>query len=734
MNKRDFYREIMSEFEFDKDKILANAKKGKFAGRSPMPIYIGATAVAAAAIVGVGTFVFTSLGNNRSVDLVTGSTLTALSNKERIERAIEDIRKNENSGELHDMMVTFREPLSPADAQRVLTEKATGSVPVKMLFFSDQSRVVGAEAVGKVFESGEGKITGAVINCAGYLMERLNESSEVLFVEIMTAEDDLNVVAPIDTGDPAIKEFVDPAVDIGGEGTSVPPVGVAPVEPTTPDSSDSENDSSGESNSEDIGDSGDSDTSGEDSGESDGSGSGEDGSNPENPVVPEDVMPEGVKFPENFDGTYYVTEEIGANDAFFMSDDRFFAVTESGLAIYEFDGHEETLIANLECADPRVEWAAEDGSGLLVTAVEGDRRSRLFYVSKDMINELDVGGTVMAGVIENVAYNDKSGTMVLNILEDEVYYVCAMTFDGAEAEYLRVSYYNEAEDVTVLTVDGEYIYMFTEGENGSKIVKAMVNSYCDAIEVYSFSGNAEASPNFGGNYAAVYEDGAAFIFDPIAESLLSVPASGEVEFGASRSSFSCGGGYYTISDGQISAASGISVIEKIDWKRSFSSEYQAKATGGKIRVTSGSYNEDNAQLNIVFGAPEENATAEMREAVDLGVGLQNAIARSKMQASGINDAETLNKVLKAIYTKTGQEALISRCVIVQGGEPTYQKGGLFTMNLADSVLSITSNDGSNAAGVLYVKVGEFDGNAGYRTVNVSLSKAGSKWKLNGIIE
>ncbi len=732
MNKRDFYREIMSEFEFDKDKILANAKKGKFAGRSPMPIYIGATAVAAAAIVGVGTFVFTSLGKDKSVDLVTGSTLTALSNKERVERAIEDIRKNENSGELRDVMVTFREPLSPADAQRVLTEKATGSVPVKMLFFSDQSRVVGSDAVGKVFESGEGKISGAVINCAGYLMEQLNESSEVLFVEILTAEDDLNVVAPIDTGDPAIKEFVDPAVDIGGEGTSVPPVDVTPpVEPTSPDSSDSESDSSGESNSEE---SGDSDTSGESSGEGDGSGSGESGSNPENPVVPEDVMPEGVAFPENFDGTYYVTEEIGAKDAFFMDDDRIFAVTESGLAIYGFDGREETLIENTECADPRIEWVAEDGSGVLVTSVENERRSRLFYVSKDMINELNVDGTVMAGVIENVVYNEKYGVMILNILEDEVYYVCAMSFDGAEAEYLRVSYYNEAENVTVLTVDGEYIYMFTESENGSKIVKAMVNSYCDAIEVYSFNGKAAVSPNLAGNYAAVAADGATYIFDPISESLLSVPASGEVNFGVSRNSFSCGGGYYTVSDGQISASSGISVIEKIDWKRSFSSEYQAKATNGKIRITSSSYTEDNAQLNIVLGAPEENATVEMRAAVNLGVGLQNAIARSRMQASGINDAETLNKALKAIYTQAGQEALISRCVIVQGGEPTYQKGGLFTMNLADSVLSITSNDGSNAAGVLYVKVGEFDGNAGYRTVNVSLSKVGSKWKLNGIIE
>ena len=52
----------------------------------------------------MGTVMFTQLGGNKGVDLLTGSTLTALSNKERIERAIEDIRKNENSGELRDVI------------------------------------------------------------------------------------------------------------------------------------------------------------------------------------------------------------------------------------------------------------------------------------------------------------------------------------------------------------------------------------------------------------------------------------------------------------------------------------------------------------------------------------------------------------------------------------------------------------------------------------------------------
>ena len=33
MDKRDFYRELMEEYAFDKDKIYINAKNGKFTDR-----------------------------------------------------------------------------------------------------------------------------------------------------------------------------------------------------------------------------------------------------------------------------------------------------------------------------------------------------------------------------------------------------------------------------------------------------------------------------------------------------------------------------------------------------------------------------------------------------------------------------------------------------------------------------------------------------------------------------
>lgn len=725
VNKRDFYKELMSEYQFDKDKILANAKKGKFAGRSPMPIYIGVTAVAAAAVVGVGTFMFTSLGGNKGVDLLTGSTLTALSNKERIERAIEDIRKNENSEELRDVMVTFREPLSPVEVQRVLTENAEGNVPVKMLYFSDESRVIGSVAVGKVFDKNEGEITGAVINCAGYLMEQLQNSTEVFTVEILTADDDLNVIAPIKLNDPEISDL--PTVDIGGE---VPIVPSEPVEST---------DSSDVSESTDISDSSDSsdvsESSESESSEFSEESSGESSEVSEEPVVSVDEMPEGVTLPENIPEKPYFTSEIGAKDAFFVGENTFFVLSENGASIYEFDGEYESLVSSISCAQPRIDWVAEDGSGLLISSVDGEKRSKMFYVDtkNGSISEMYVDGIVMTGVIKDVVYNKNSGILVLNIDEDGDYYACAASFDGIEIEYLSVCYYSESVPTTVIAADENFTYVCVQEPNCTRIVKAPTSRYSDETEIFSEDSSCAISPNFAGTHASVVLNSGSYIFDTATESMIPAPASGVISFGVSSDGFACGGGYYTISEGRVSEASGLDIVAKIDWRSGLSPKYQARALDGCVKITESLYSEENAQLNLTFGAPYENASAEMRVAVNSAIGLQNALSTNKITASGISDAETLAKAMKAIYTQNAAESLKVRCKI-SGIELSYESGGLGAINVSDTVLTITENNGVNASGVLYIKAGAFDGKIGYRAVNVNLVNTGKQWKIGGIIE
>ena len=699
----------MSEYQFDKDKILANAKKGRFAKRSPMPIYIGVTAAAAAVVVGVGTVLFTSLGGNKGVDLLTGSNITALSDKQRIERAIEELRRNENSDEFRDVMVTFSEPLSTAETQRVLTKHVQGSVLVKMLYFSDETRVVGAEAVGKAFEKGEGLITGAVVNCTGNHMEQLQMSAEVFVVEAMTAEDSLNVVAPIKTDAPDIPNI--PDIDIGGNTPDVRP----------PESSDGTSDNSGGS-----------DVSG---GEPDESGDSSDSSGESVVDAPAEI-PDNVKLPLDIDGVYSLTEEIYAREAFFVDEKKFFAISAQGIALYEFDGYSESLIAYQQCENANVEWISEDGSEMLVTACEDGRRSKLFSVDAKVESfvELDVEGIVMTGEITDIAFDKDGGYLIINVFEDGRYYTCSAILSGGEAEYVAVSYYCADGKTHVLCMNGDYVYLLVERENGAEIVKSTIVGGSDGVVIYSTDKRCVALRNLAGTYAAVSFADGSFIFDPVTESLVEAPAGGAVDFGAARNSFFCGGAYYTIENGEISAASGLDVIAEIDWRNSFSSKYRADISGSRIRITASSYNEKNSQQSIHFGSPYENASAEMRESVNNAIGLQNALAKSMLGASGINSLTTLNAAIKAIYTDNAADLLRNRCNIAQTGELSCTKGGLGTINASETVLVIGADDGETASGTLYVKVGTFNGVSGYRSVGVSLVKISGKWRVNGIVE
>ena len=46
MNRNEFYKQLMSEYSFDADKIRENAKRGKSARQKLQPMYIGMTAAA----------------------------------------------------------------------------------------------------------------------------------------------------------------------------------------------------------------------------------------------------------------------------------------------------------------------------------------------------------------------------------------------------------------------------------------------------------------------------------------------------------------------------------------------------------------------------------------------------------------------------------------------------------------------------------------------------------------
>ena len=98
MNKNEFYKQLMSEYSFDADKIRENAKRGKNARQKLQPMYIGMTAAAAALVVTVGTLAAVNLTKDNGVSL-TDSGLATLSANDRVIHAIEQLEKERGSEE-----------------------------------------------------------------------------------------------------------------------------------------------------------------------------------------------------------------------------------------------------------------------------------------------------------------------------------------------------------------------------------------------------------------------------------------------------------------------------------------------------------------------------------------------------------------------------------------------------------------------------------------------------------
>lgn len=163
MNRNEFYKQLMSEYSFDADKIRENAKRGKNARQKLQPMYIGMTAAAAALVVTVGTLAAVNLTKDNGVSL-TDSGLATLSANDRVMHAIEQLEKERGSEESKDFLVNFAAPMSPAEVQAVLTGAVDGSMPVKTLYFADGTKMTNTDSIGKVFTSGaDCQITGAAV-------------------------------------------------------------------------------------------------------------------------------------------------------------------------------------------------------------------------------------------------------------------------------------------------------------------------------------------------------------------------------------------------------------------------------------------------------------------------------------------------------------------------------------------------------------------------------------------
>ena len=700
MNKRDFYKEIMSEYTFDKDKILANAKKGRFAGQKSLPIYIGMTAAAAAAVVAVGTLSMTLSGGKHGAEYIqsSGSTLAALSEKERIDRALEEIRKNENSSEMHDVLVTFTRPLTPVQVQSIITNAAGGNVDVRRLYMDDDSMPSGESEVGAVFTSGEGEIKAAVINCAGYLMAKINDSPFVFLAEPienadMNSLDLLPVTPDVGTPDGDINSKPENNSGIFGEnpennhGTSTEEPDSVPEDPN-----------------------------------------GEETSVPEtNPPVTHDKLPDGVTLPQGHEKFAYITDDIGADKAYFLSDDVFYVRTADSVRLYRFDGEREVLAAEQTVSDAKVCWVSENGSRIMITGVENGSRCKMYILDANncTINDMQIDDMLTFGTVSSAAYNESADTLAVSIFDGDYYYLYTAKLSGYQAT--GADWMTAGRGLVPLTVYNNAVYFAEFYENNVEIYK------CSNVEytlITMLEGSYTASVNAAFTHAVFTGADGRFIFDPASDALIPAEGEGAINFGASLHSFSLDGSYYTVSGGEIVPASGISTIAQIDFTRSLSSKYMAAVSNGSVRITQSSYSDKAKSGGITFEQPTENASAAARAAVNSGLGVINAIADRRCKESGINTAEKLTETIDVCFGTNAAAALRSRCDVRESGELHYKNGGLTAINVSDTTLVMQDS----LSGTLYIKAGTFDGKTAYFQRSVKLSEENGILKLDCIID
>lgn len=758
MNKNDFYKQLMSEYAFDADKIRENARKGRFAKQKISPMAIGLTAAVAAVTVTVGTVAVSMIDDRQGVDLVgNNSALSALSPSERIQNAIEQQAKLQDSEEVQNVLVTFTQPISPSAAKAVLTAYTDENIPVKAVYLSDGSRISGSDEVAAVFGSDK-MISGVYIECAGSVMAQLQQDNAVALVESMT-ESDLDTIVPIDPEDVETIEITIP----DNSEADQPVQNVAPSVPTT--SGDTSDDNPvdilpetieaqpifTEEPSEDI------DVTEEpvelpetkEPSVTEDAPATEDAAPEaeEVPVVTEPVkpviqqLPEGVTLPMAPDAFSYESEFINADLAYFISDDIYFVRTENNIALYEFDGSTSTLVTSVECSQPKTHWIAENGGRMLITSVgENGCRNKLWLVDSYSgdISNLNAEEIVMDGTITDIGYNADSKTVMFVIKEYGTYYTYAMTMQsGGTMSYIN-NVFETAGKTTLLSFNGSTVYIAVNDGAITQIHAVDINT-CDSRIIKTYDSKPVISNNLAFTYGIIQPSESALtgvteIFDPVTETFIRTEFFNEsISFGVSRDHFAVNGSYYAVTGGAVTSSGGILAVAQIDYKKSLSGLYTAAADNGYVSITESAYSDRNIAGMLNFGHITSNGETEFIHAVKGAIGMNNALAMGVCGKCGIHSQAKLLECLPVYYSTSAVTDLKKLCGISDFGTLAYTDGGLTAIDAENIELVINSNNGTTASGVLYIKAGVFGGKIAYRSVNISFVLENNSWRVDSII-
>ena len=753
MNRNEFYKQLMSEYTFDAEKIRENAKQGK-KRQKLSPLYIGMTAAAAAMVVTVGTVAMTNLGRNDGVSL-TDTGLTTLSANDRLSHALKQLEQERESSESKDFLVTFAQPVTPAQAQSLLT--AEGNIPVKQLYLSDGSRISDPDSIGRIFtDSPDQRITGAAVYCSGSFAAKLQDDPAVFLIEVMEACDFENA-APVDISEIQTTEVTIPQQEIN-EPVVVPPVTSSDNTAGEPENSTAEPDTE---TSEAAGTA--------EAATQEAAATEEDEGLPteETDPVPEETadapdatdipetsattevtedpqehipsVPAGVILPADIDPEYYNTY-ISADTAFFLSSDVFLIKDSESISLYRYDGISETMICTEPLEDAKLAWVSENGRSLMMTGIgEFGTRSRTLLISADSesIVDLSTEDIISSAALTGFGYNDSSNLLTLCFKEDGIYFIAAARLNNDNTlDYIGIPVESE-QKLSLAASYGDTIY-FTETVSGPTSIYCADASTGSGHLVHSFSSAPTLTRNLAFSHAVFTPDenaviGFTEIFDPETGKL--IPTAGSsVSFGASRHSYLDGTGCYVIAGGSASPDGTLSSLAEIEYRRSGSEKWYAYVSGSTVRITSGVYSSENKNGLLTFSEITSNASAELCSVLRGAIGVNNALALNKCSESGITDTQSMIDCIGAFYSANASQKLMTACGITPFGALSYSSGGLSGIDAGSVLLVINERTDEKCSGMMYIESGLFGGSLAYRSVSVSFVMENGSWKLDGLLK
>lgn len=749
MNRNEFYKQLMSEYTFDAEKIRENAKRGK-KRQKLQPMYIGMTAAAAACVVTVGTIAATNLGRNDGVSL-TDTGLTTLSASDRLTHALAQLEEERSSTESKDFLVTFSAALYPAQAQQVLT--AEGNIPVKQLYLADGSRISDAAQIGKIFDEGTQLISGAAVYCSGTVAAQLQSDPAVFLIEAMQ-ESDFQNAAPVNIDEIQTSEVTLPEPAVTDPIIPEPSVNTDPVQEPELDGT-----------SEPTADTSEMDGTAEPGGETDPLTEEDEGLPTEEattpvpeettPAAPDNTtaapsdtsaagstdeptervpeLPAGVTLPADITPEYNNTY-ISADTAFFISSDIFLSKDGNGISLYRWDGSNQTLICSEDLENAKIAWVSENGRSLMLTGTgDFDTRSRTLLVSADSesITDLNTDDIVMNSSLTGFGYNSANGVLTLSLKDDGIYYVVTAHFDGFSLELIDNIVQSENK-ISLAAANGDTIY-YAETVSGVTSIYAADAYSGSGRLVYTIDGSAKLTRNLAFTHAVfTLDNGSTEIFDPVSEKLIPVSAD-SISFGASKHSFLADNLCYTVANGTVSADGALSSLASVEYRRSGSEKWYAYVSGGAVKITNSAYSAQNKSGMLSFSAVTENAGTELKNALRNAIGMNNALALGTCRDNGITTQQELIDSVNVCYSANAAQKLMTRCGITPGSSLGYSSGGLEAIDAGSVILLINEKNDSSAAGIMYIEAGSFGGRTAYRCVSVSFVKENGGWRLNNIL-